>query len=316
MNNNDHQHASHDENHHNHDHNHEHHHSHQTLGGHHHHQSGSENLWIAFALNFVFAIIEFVGGIWTGSTAILSDALHDLGDSLALAISAVLQQISKKPAPVKYNFGWKRLPIIGAMLNILILSVSVVFIINEAIPHLLIPTPVESKGMIWIAILGIFANGLAVFRIYGSKRILDRTVMLHLLEDLLGWIAVLVVAIVLVFTDWYWLDPLLSLGIAGIMAKNIFEQLKIVLILILGATVDEAFKHELQEQILQLTPQILGLSKFQLWSLDGDESVACLKVQLATAENHEIITQQIHEYLATADIHEVTIECEFVNKND
>ncbi len=299
------------------DYDHDHHeHAHNHLGGHHHHSSGSQNLWIAFTLNFVFAIIEFIGGMWTGSTAILSDALHDLGDSFALAISAILQQISRKQAPEKYNFGWKRLPIIGAIVNILILIVSVVFIVSEAIPQLLNPTPVYSTGMIWIAILGIVANGIAVFRIYGSKRILDRTVMLHLLEDLLGWIAVLVVAIVLVFTDWYWLDPLLSLGIAGIMAKNIFEQLKIVFVIILGATIDEPFKQELVAHIFQLTPEIIEIPKFQLWSLDGDESVACLKVRLATPDRHEIITQQIHDYLATEEIHEVTIECEFANKYD
>lgn len=289
-------------------------HTHQHTGQHHHHHEGSKNLWIAFALNFVFAIIEFIGGLWTGSTAILSDALHDLGDSVALATSAILQQISRKPAPIKYNFGWKRLPIIGAMLNILILTISVIYIISEAIPQLFAPGEVYSVGMVWIGIIGIIANGIAVFRLNGSKRILDRSVVLHLLEDLLGWIAVLIVAIVLVFTDWYWLDPLLSLGIAGIIIKNIIEQISIVLAIILGATLDEEFKMKLTNEILTLSPEIISIAKFQLWSLDGDESVASLKVQVTTTSDYDIIVQQIHQYLFNQGVCEVTVECEYIQK--
>ncbi|MGL4953221.1 MAG: cation diffusion facilitator family transporter [Culicoidibacterales bacterium] len=303
-------------------HEHEHHHDHEKthqghhhgLGGHQHHDAtaSEKNLWIAFALNMSFAIIELIGGIWTGSTAILSDALHDFGDSVGLGLSALIQRFAKKQAKPKYNFGWKRLPVLGAALNIIILSISTIYIISEAIPRLLQPVPVLSEGMIWIALFGIIANGLAVFRMRGAKQILDRTVILHLLEDLFGWIAVLVVASVMNMTTWYWLDPLLSLIISGVMIKNIWSNAKIIIDIILGATLDESLKQELSEGILALTPQITRLSKFQLWSLDGDEQVACVEVLLQNEENHEGVVNQIRSYLALNAIVETTIECRFV----
>lgn len=288
----------------------EHNHSH-GIGGHHHHdaRASEKNLWIAFGLNLGFAIIEIIGGLWTGSTAILSDALHDLGDSLALGSSALIQRFSQKQAGPKYNFGWKRLPVLGALLNIIILGVSSVYVVSEALPKLLNPQVIMSEGMILMAVFGIFANGLAVFRMRGSKRVLDRSVLLHMMEDLLGWIAVLIVAIVIYFTDWYWLDPLLSLIISGVMITNIFSNGKIILDIILGATLDEDFKRELMEEILELSPSIEAIDKFQLWSLDGDEHVATLQLRLDEAGDHEVIIQQVKDHLKREGISEVTIEC-------
>lgn len=290
----------------------EHHHDghHHSLGGHHHGETSEKNLWIAFALNLTFVVIELIGGIWTGSTAILSDALHDFGDSIALGLSALIQRISKKQAHPKYNFGWKRLPIIGALINIIILGASTIYIISEAIPNLFNPTPVLSQGMIGIAIFGVIANGLAVFRMRGAKKILDRTVILHLLEDLLGWIAVLITAGIMAVTNWYWLDPLLSLVISGIMIKNIWSNTRVIIDIILGATLDEDLKGRLQAEILQLAPEISSINKFQLWSLDGDEQVACLTIILQSEHNHEQIVAKIRSYLATQLIVETTIECQ------
>ncbi|MGL5296768.1 MAG: cation diffusion facilitator family transporter [Culicoidibacterales bacterium] len=292
-------------------HDHDHKHSHSILGGHNHHDehTSEKNLWIAFGLNIIFVLIEVVGGLWTGSTAILSDALHDLGDSIALGLSAWMQRISTKKAPIKYNFGWKRLPVLAALLNIVVLTCSTVFIVSEALPRLFSPEPVHSVGMVWIAIVGIIANGLAVWRMQGSKKILDRTVMLHLLEDLLGWVAVLIVGGVIAFTDWYWMDPLLSLVISAIMFKNIVKNARIVCAIIMGVTLDEQQKIQIEMELMALNKDIQTIEKFQLWSLDGEEQVACLQLRIRPLADNQAIIKQIRTYLVTQSIYESTIEC-------
>merc|ERR1711879_284025 len=249
---------------------------------HNHSHNKPSNIGIAFLLNFSFSIIEIIGGILTNSTAILSDAVHDLGDSLALALSFFTERLSKKDATEKYPYGFKRLSLIGAIINILVLSIGTGYVISEAVISFQNPQEVDSFGMLWLAILGIAINGLAVLKMKDSKKILDKTVVMHLLEDLMGWVAVLVVSIVIYFTNWYILDPILSMFIALVIIRNIWINSKLVFSILMQSVPDESLYQELKEHMESIEGVKL-VDNFKLWSLDGEEHVA--SITLLTQEN-------------------------------
>ena len=186
----------HDAHHHQEHHHHGHHHH-----LHHHHGGSGSNLLFAFAMNLFFAIVELVGGIFTGSVAILSDALHDFGDSISLGVAWRLQKLSEKGRDTSFSYGYKRFSLLGALLISLILLVGSVFVIIAAIERLSVPGEPKAGGMLVLAIFGLAVNGLAAFRLKGSSSLNERAVMLHLMEDVLGWAAVLVVSIVMLFVN-------------------------------------------------------------------------------------------------------------------
>lgn len=272
---------------------------------HNHHQSS--NIGIAFLLNFTFSIIEIIGGIITNSTAILSDAVHDLGDSLALALSFFTERLSKKEATDKYPYGFKRLSLIGAIINILVLSAGTVYVITEAYVSFQNPQKVNSIGMLWLAILGIAINGLAVVRMKGSKKILDKTVVMHLLEDLMGWVAVLVVSIVIYFTNWYILDPILSMFIALVIIRNIWINSKLVFSILMQSIPDESLYKELKEHISSIEGVKL-IENFKLWSLDGDEHVASITLSVLPNTDVQKIRLNTKSIFSEHSIKQTTVE--------
>ena len=191
-------------------HSHGHHHGHSHGHHHHHDVSDSQRIGWAFWLNFVFTIIEFIGGWLTNSVAIMADAVHDLGDSLSIGLAWYLSKVGHKQADDEYTYGYKRLSLLGAMINGLILVVGSVWVLSEAIPRLWDPEMPVTEGMIGLAILGIAVNGSAAYKLSGGSSMNEKVLNWHLLEDVLGWVAVLIVGIVLHFVHWPILDPLLS----------------------------------------------------------------------------------------------------------
>ena len=215
-------------------HQHEHHHNHS-----HHHHHGDRNIGIAFFLNLVFTIIEIGGGLLTNSVAILSDALHDLGDSLSLGMAWYFQRLSGKGRDQKYSYGYRRFSLLGALINALILTVGSVYIIIEAVSRLQHPEPAHAFGMIWLAVLGVMVNGAAVLQLKKGISINEEMISLHLLEDVLGWVAVLIGALIMYRFDLPIIDPILSLGIAIFVLYNAFKGLKKTLFIILQAVPDK-----------------------------------------------------------------------------
>ena len=196
------------------DHDHVHpHHEHHHHG--HHHHGDVKNLGIAFILNVCFTIIEIVGGILTNSVAILSDALHDLGDSLSLGLAWYFQRLSEKGRDRNFSYGYKRFSVLGALITSVVLVIGSVIIIYSAVSRLQHPQISNGLGMLGLAVLGILVNGAAVVRLKGSSSVNSRAVMLHLMEDVLGWVAVLIGSLFIYFFDWQIIDPILSLMIAG-----------------------------------------------------------------------------------------------------
>ena len=172
------------------------------------------NILIAFLLNLGFSVFEFFGGVFTGSVAILSDAVHDLGDALGIAVSWFLERKSKHPSDATYTYGYARFSVLGSVFTCGILLVGSVGVVVSAIGRLLHPLPIRYDGMILFAIVGVAVNLAAAFVTRRGESLNQKAVNLHMLEDVLTWVVVLIGAAVMRVTDWTILDPLVSIGVA------------------------------------------------------------------------------------------------------
>lgn len=286
--------------------------------GHHHHHNAVKNIKTAFFLNLGFTIIEIIGGLLTNSMAILSDALHDLGDSLSLGISWYLQKKSnKKGSNATFSFGYKRFSLLGAVINSIILIVGSLFILTQAVPRLLDPEPVQATGMLILAILGILVNGAAVFKLRSGKSMNEKVVTWHLLEDVLGWVAVLIVSVVLMFKNIPILDPILSIMITVYVLFNVIKNLKKTVMIFLDAVPEGVDFNEIKNKIASL-PGIVSTHHTHLWSLDGEQHV--LSTHIVVEESlgkMEIIElkKKIQEYVEELHLEHLTIQVDYQDEH-
>ncbi|MDY0779422.1 cation diffusion facilitator family transporter [Tenacibaculum sp. IB213877] len=281
---------------------------------HHSHDASTENIKTAFFLNLFFTIIEFVGGFFTNSLAIMSDALHDLGDSITLGASWYFQKLSTKEANKKYSYGYKRFSLLGAIINSVILIIGSIFIIKEAIPRITNPQQADANGMMWLAILGVIVNGVAVFKLRQGNSINERVVSLHLLEDVLGWIAVLVASIVMQFWDVPILDPILSLLIALFVLYNVVRNMKDSLQIILMATPKEVSIENVKEKLLMFDG-VVDAHDIKLWTLDGESNILTAHIvvsdEIHIPNKTETLKQNIkHSLLDNFGVKHITLELE------
>lgn len=258
---------------------HEHAHTHNHLHNHH-HDAATGNIAIAFFVNLGFALIELVGGLWTNSIAILSDAFHDFGDSLSLAVAWRLQKVSERKADASYSYGYKRFSLLGALFISAVLLVGSTVIIYECVGRLLDPQEPNAEGMLGLAVFGILANGFAALRLHRGGSLSERAVMLHMMEDVLGWVAVLVVSIVMLFVQVPILDPLLSIGISCWVLFNVYRNLKATFRVLLQHTPSDINTDKLEQELLAL-PEVSSIHDLHLWSLDGEHNISTLHVVLA-----------------------------------
>lgn len=294
-----HDHAGHDHDHSGHDHAHAH--------------SITSNLKVAFFLNLSFTIIEFIGGIFTNSMAILADAIHDLGDTFAIGSSLFLENYAQKGRSKTYSFGYKRFSPLSALINSVILLVGSIIIVYESVPRLLNPEPVDYQGMLYLAIFGVLMNGAAVLRLKkSSDSINQRTVMLHLLEDALGWVAVLVGSIVMLLTDWALIDPLLSVGIALFILWNAFKNLRKVMRIFLQATPENVDIENIR-QTLRSLDDVVDIHDTHLWTMDGQYHI--LSVHLVLNEDKRLnelsdLRNRVQQELKEFNIDHITVQFE------
>ncbi|MBT3271597.1 MAG: cation transporter [Spirochaetales bacterium] len=285
-------------------------------GHHHHHEGGSaSSLRAAFFLNLFFTVIEIVGGIYTNSMAILSDAVHDLGDSAALASSWMLERLSEKGRTEKQTFGYKRYSVLGALISALILIIGSIFILSKAIPRLLAPEEVKADAMVVVAIVGVVINSLAVFKLRGGTKLNQRVVFLHLLEDALGWVAVLIGSLVMVFTDLPIIDPILSIAITLYVLTKIIPNLKSALRIFLQYVPDSTNMTAVKDA-LSAVDSVVGIHDTHLWSLDGDYSVFTAHIVVETDFNWPALQQvklKLQEILSHLGIQHSTLEFEPTN---
>jgi cobalt-zinc-cadmium efflux system protein len=277
----------------------------------HHHETG--NIKVAFFLNLAFTIIEIIGGFWTNSMAILSDALHDLGDSLSLGVSWYLQNYSKKGPDYKFSFGYSRFSLLGALINSIVLLGGSVLILSRAIPRIFNPEPVNAKGMIVFAVLGIFINGAAVLRLRKGKSLNEKVVTWHLLEDVLGWVVVLIGSVILNFKDLPIIDPLLSMGITLYILYNVVKNLKKVMNVFLQGVPEDISIEEIEKLVEEKT-EALSVHHTHIWTIEGERNMLSTHVKIPDNYNSQDIInlkKNIRKLLKEKNIEHVTIEMEY-----
>jgi cobalt-zinc-cadmium efflux system protein len=279
---------------------------------HHQHNISGKNLKTAFFLNLGFTVLEVIGGFYVNSVSILSDALHDLGDSLSLGISWYLQKRSAKQADNSFTFGYSRFSILGALVNSIILIAGSVYVIYEAIKRLFNPEVSDAKGMLIFAIIGIAVNGYAAYKLSHGTSLNERVVSWHLVEDVMGWAAVLVVSIVMMFTDAPWLDPALSLAITLFILYNVYGRLRETLVILLQGTPLGIDPDKIRQEILKV-PYVVSLHHMNIWSLEGEHHVFTAHVKtnaITTFPQVLQVKREVKEVLKKYPFTHYTIEVE------
>ncbi len=280
--------------------------------------NSTRNIKIAFFLNIAFTIFELIGGLLTNSLAILSDALHDLGDSFSLGLSWYLDKISQKERTKRFSYGYRRFSLLAALINTIVLIIGSIIILSEAVPRILSPEHSDATGMLFFAIAGIVVNGVAVLRLRGGKSMNTQVVAWHLLEDVLGWAAVLVVSIILLFKDIHVLDPILSILITLYVLYNIIKKLKTTLSLFLQAVPESMDLEEIQDSLLNIAG-VVSAHHTHVWSLDGEHHVITThlvvkkdtdkKAVMHIKEQVRKITENMHFYHSTVEIEYEDEDC-------
>ena len=266
-----------------------------------------KNILIAFILNFAFSIFEFIGGLFTGSVAIMSDAVHDIGDAASIGISYFLEKKSRKKPDGHYTYGYARYSVIGSVITTLILLVGSILVVYNAIVRMIHPTEINYNGMILFAVIGAAVNFLAAFFTREGDSLNQKAVNLHMLEDVLGWLVVLIGAVIMRFTDISIIDPLMSIGVAIFIFVNAFKNLKEAIDLFLektphGIEIDEVCEH------LCHIEGVKDVHHVHVWSMDGQNNYATLHV-VAEGDAHHI-KEAVREELAEHGISHVTLELE------
>lgn len=284
----------------------------------HKHRDDTKNLRLAFFLNLIFTVVEIIGGILTNSLAILSDALHDFGDSLSLGLAWYFQKVSYRKRDETFTYGYQRFSLLGALFTGIVLVVGAVIIIWRAVVRYGEPQETHAPGMIALAILGVIVNGYAALRLRSGSSITERTVALHLLEDVLGWVAVLIGSIVIYFTQWYQIDALLSLLIAAFILVNAFRNLRSAFRVILQATPEDVDSKEIIRTIKE-TPNVVSYHDLHIWSLDGERNILTCHVVVSgsmTDDDRRQMRNVIKSRLKGMNIHHCTIELELPDEHD
>ena len=266
-----------------------------------------KNILIAFVLNFAFSIFEFFGGIFTGSVAIMSDAVHDLGDATSIGISYFLEKKSKHAPNGLYTYGYARYSVIGGLITTLILFFGSAAVIYNAILRLITPEEIHYDKMILFAVIGVAVNLAAALFTREGGSINQRAVNLHMLEDVLGWIAVLIGAIVMRFTDWAIIDPIMSIAIALFIIINAARNLKAILDLFLEKTPHGMEIEEIREHLLEVEG-VVDVHHIHVWSMDGENHYATMHI-VADGDAREVKEAVRHE-LAEHGICHCTLELE------
>jgi cobalt-zinc-cadmium efflux system protein len=280
-----------------------HNHSHEEIG----------NIKVAFFLNLSFTLLEIIGGLWTNSLAILSDAIHDLGDSASLGLAWYFERLSEKEENGKFSYGYRRFSLLGAFINITILIIGSLVILSEAIPRLLNPQNVNAPGMIVFAIVGILVNGLAVLRLRKGRSMNARVVTWHLVEDVLGWFAVLIVSVILVFYNLPILDPVLSILITALILYKVIGNLRKTVELFLQAVPDDRMFDDINRNLSEIE-NVESIHHTHIWTLDGAHHVLTTHVVVQDDLGKEqvmCVKTDIRNVLCEYDFSHITVEIEY-----
>ena len=270
------------------------------------------NILVAFILNLAFSVFEFFGGIVTGSVAIVSDAVHDLGDAAGIGISYFLEKKSKKQPDEKYTYGYSRYSVIGSVITTFILLFGSVAVILNAVKKIIEPSQINYNGMIVFAVVGVIINFIAAYFTRHGDSLNQKAVNLHMLEDVLGWAIVLVGAIVMKFTDFSIIDPIMSVGLSIFIFINAVRNLKEAVDLFLEKTPHGTDINEITHHISEIDG-VLGVHHIHVWSMDGHNNYATMHI-VTNSDSHQI-KEKIREELREHGISHATLELESENEH-
>ena len=266
-----------------------------------------KNILVAFLLNLGFSLFELLGGIFTNSVAIISDSIHDLGDAVSIGISYFLEKKSKKQPDETHTYGYLRYSVLGSVITTLILLVGSALVVVNAVSRILHPQQIHYTGMIIFAVIGVLVNLLAAFFTRHGDSLNQKAVNLHMLEDVLGWTVVLVGAIVMRFTDFKLIDPVLSIAVALYIFLHAFSHLKEALDLFLEKIPGNVQLDHLIRGLLK-TEGILDVHHIHIWSIDGNQNYATMHI--VTADDPLAVKKAAKESLRKYGIVHATLELE------
>lgn len=266
-----------------------------------------KEFYIAFILNLIFSVIELIGGILTGSIAIISDAVHDFGDATSIGTSLLLEKKSEKKADDKYTLGYARFSVLGGLITTVILIVGSGMVIYNAILRIISPVSIHYDGMLILAGAGLIINFFATLFTHGGKSINQKAVFLHMLEDVLGWAIILVGALVMHFTNFYLLDPILSILVALIILLTSIKNLNEIFAILLMKKPKEVNVEEVKSHVLSVEG-VLKIEYANFWTMDGEDAFANMKI-LITEQNCKI-KNKVKQELYNHGFSHITIETE------
>lgn len=275
---------------------------------HNHHKKAGENLAFVFFMNLTFNIIVILGGLATNSVAILADCIHDMADTISIAVAWLLEHISQKDSTDKYSYGYQRFSILGAVIISVFVIIMAFVILSETIPRLFSPEGVDAEGMLIVAIIGILFKSISVYRLHDGETFNEKAILFHQLGDVFEWVAILILSIVLMFWDGApYLDPFVSIGIAIWLIFNLGRNLIKAVQVLLQKTPDNFDVGEFKNLILAIEG-VNAIDDFHIWSLDGIDSVMTLKVNVDFNNNVEQIKKEIYEISNRFHVVDITIE--------
>ena len=264
-------------------------------------------VWVAFFLNLSYAIVEFIAGGIFGSSAVLADSVHDLGDAIAIGISAFLETISNREEDRRYTLGYKRFSLLGALVTSVILITGSILVILENITKIFNPQPVNDEGILWLGIIAVSTNVLASLVVRKGMTKNESILSLHFLEDTLGWLAVILMAIILRFTDWYILDSLLSLVISIFILTKALPRFWSALKIFLEAVPEGVEAGDLEKDLEALT-NVKSVNQLSIWSMDGLENNAIIHICIKDWEKIMETKEAVRQFLEERGVQNITIE--------
>lgn len=275
---------------------------------HHHHKKAGQNLAFVFFMNLAFNIIVIIGGLATNSMAILADCIHDLSDTISIALAWALEHVAQRDSTDKYSYGYQRFSILGAVIISVFVIIMAFVILQEAIPRLFSPESVDAKGMLVVAIVGLVFKSISVYKLHNGETFNEKAILFHQLGDVFEWVAILVLSLVLMLWDGApYLDPFVSIGIALWLIFNLGRNLYKSVEVLLQKTPDNFNVEDFKKKILTIEG-VNSIEDFHIWSLDGIDSVMTLKVDVDFGKNVEEIKKEIYTISNRYHVVDITIE--------
>ncbi len=275
----------------------------------------SENrILLAFLLNLFFSFVEVWGGLLTGSITIMSDAIHDFGDCIALGMAWRMEKLSKRPPNQKYHFGYRRFSVIAGLINNLILLAGGVIIIVTCTQRFFSPREIDGAGMFVFAVFGILMNGIAMILTARGSNINEKTISTHMLEDVLTWAAVLIVGIIMHFFHLPILDSLLSIGMTLVIFCGVARNLKRIFAVLAVRSPLKAEDYDSLKGELEGCEPFARLENLRLYSISGEDKNAEVFFKLTgecQAKEHEQLFEKAEECCKRYGIEQVFIQARY-----